>query len=157
MSKVLITAAVIIGVLGTLLPGLPGTPIILIAGIIYGWLNGFQVISLQLVFWLVVLSLAAEFLEYIISGFSAKRFGGSKYSILGLLIGALVGGIILGPLGILAGMFLGSIIVELILGKEFNLAVKTGIGAIIGAVGGSIFSFLISLLMAGLLLSRVFY
>ncbi|MBM7623219.1 DUF456 domain-containing protein [Sporohalobacter salinus] len=156
MSKVLVTTAVIIGVLGTLLPGLPGTPIILIASIIYGWINGFQVISLQLVFGLVILSLLAELLEYILSSFSAKKFGASNYSIIGLFVGGLIGVVILGPLGILIGMFLGSIIVELIVGREFNLAIKTGLGVLVGAISGSIFSFLIALLMAGLLLSRVF-
>lgn len=155
MIKVAVIVLTMIGVVGALLPGLPGTPVIVITAVIYGLVNNFQIISFNLVLLLVGLSLIAEILEYIITGIGAKKYGASRYGIFGLLLGGLLGLIFFGPLGVLGGMLLGSTIMEVISGKELLLAVKTGLGALIGAIGGSVFSFLVALLMAGLLLSRV--
>jgi len=156
MIKAIILIMALIGVIGTLLPGLPGTPVIVIGAFIYGFLEGFHLVSIKFLLILTGLSIVAEVLEYIVSGIGAKKFGGSKYGIIGAIVGGLIGIIFGGPLGVLVGMLSGSIIVELITGKDLIAAGKIGVGALLGALGGSIFSFLIALLMTGLLLSRVF-
>lgn len=155
MAKIIIIFLTLIGVLGTLLPGLPGTPVIALTAVGYGFIDNFQIISFNLILILFGLSLLAETLEYIISGIGARRYGASKYGILGMVLGGFIGLISMGPPGVLIGILLGSIIIEVILGKELVSAIKMGFGALLGIIGGSIFSFLIALLMAGLLLSKV--
>ncbi|SJZ72353.1 DUF456 domain-containing protein [Selenihalanaerobacter shriftii] len=155
MIKAIIILMTIVGVLGTLLPVLPGTPIIVITALIYGFINNFQVISVKLIIILTVLSVIGEILEYIISGIGAKKFGASKYGIFGSVVGGLIGMVTFGPVGALGGLLFGGIIIEMILGKPLIPAIKIGLGAVVGALSGTLFSFLIALLMAGLLISRV--
>ncbi|MGM0471288.1 MAG: DUF456 domain-containing protein [Bacillota bacterium] len=145
----------ILGVAGTLLPVLPGTPIIVIAALIFGLINQFQLISVNLILGLIGLSILAESLEYLLSVIGAKQFGASRYGVIGSISGGILGAVILGPVGIFLGLILGSIVIELLLGKRFQEAVRTGLGALIGAAGGSLFAFIISLVMASLLISRI--
>ena len=145
-----------LGVLGTLLPGLPGTPLIVLSALFYSLVVGGEVIGWQLVVGLLLLSLLAEFSEYLSSLVGVRYFGGSKYGLLGAVGGLLVAIFFLGPLGIIFGPLLGAIIVELLTGKELQQAVKVGLGTIIGQLSGSIISLLISLVMISWLLMRIF-
>jgi uncharacterized protein YqgC (DUF456 family) len=155
MIKILVVVLTMSGVFGTLLPVLPGTPLIVIAAVIYSIINDFQVISVSLLAILIILSILAETLEYIISAIGAKKYGASNYGILASFVGGILGLLILGPLGVLLGIIIGIIILEMILGKNLTDAIRIAFGGLMGALGGSIFSLLVALLMASLLLSKV--
>ncbi|GAB6138292.1 hypothetical protein JCM15060_14810 [Halanaerobaculum tunisiense] len=156
MLKVIAIIISIFGVLGTLLPGLPGTPLIVLSALFYGLIAGGEVIGWQLVVGLLLLSLLAEFSEYLSGLVGVKYFGGSKYGLIGAVGGFVVAVIFLGPLGIIFGPLLGAIIVELITGKKLQQAVKVGLGTIVGQLSGSVISLLISLVMISWLLTRIF-
>ncbi len=154
--KIIIVLLSLLGVLGTLLPMVPGTPLILLATLIYAIITDFLIINWKFIIILILMSITAESLEYLASVLGAKYFGASKYGIIGAVAGGILGLIFLGPLGLVVGPLLSAVILEMILGKKFEEAIKVGLGTIVGNLGGSLVSFIISVIMTILLINRVF-
>jgi uncharacterized protein YqgC (DUF456 family) len=125
METLIIVLAILAGVLGiagSILPGLPGTPISWVGMLLlYVWGSGVNAagnpMSLQtLIIWGVVV-LIVSVVDYVVPMYFTKLTGGSKYAERGALIG-LVAGIILTPIGMIAGSFLGAFIAEVQWGKK---------------------------------------
>jgi uncharacterized protein len=125
-----------IGCAGSVLPGIPSTPLVLIAAIghkLYfrdasaGW------IALILLALMTALALVMDYLTTI---YGAKRFGATKKGMLGAIAGGIVGLFFNLP-GILLGPFIGATIFELIGGREFKPSMKAGVGATLGLFAGA--------------------
>jgi len=124
--------------------GLPGTFIIAVSVLIFDVLTGFEGFNSALIVFLFALATLMEILEATLSGYMAKRFGGSKLSIFGAIAGGLVGAVwgtmilpVIGTLvGAFLGAFIGAFIGEYFLSREFDRSLLAGIGAFVGAVGG---------------------
>lgn len=147
------TAALIIaiilfvaGILGTVLPFLPGAALIYIGMLIYGIMTKF--VALDWMFFIIqaVLLIFVFLVDYWATAFGTKRFGGSKQAAWGAIIGT-IAGIFFGPLGIIIGPFLGAVIAEIIRGTEFKQTIRVGIGTIVGFLGGSILKIAVELVM----------
>ena len=131
------------GVVVTLF-GFPGTFIIASATLLYFLFTDYSEISWVLIFLLFAIAILLEFLEFSLSGYMANRFGGSKLSIAGAILGGLIGAIlgtaILPVIGTLMGAFIGAFggafIGEYFISRDFERAILAGIGAFLGAVGG---------------------
>ena len=131
------------GVVVTLF-GFPGTFIIASATLLYFLFTDYSEISWVLIFLLFAIAVLLEFLEFSLSGYMANRFGGSKLSIAGAILGGLIGAIlgtaILPVIGTLMGAFIGAFggafIGEYFISRDFERAIIAGIGAFLGAVGG---------------------
>jgi len=135
------------GAFGTFLPVLPGTPLIFMAALGYGFYEGFQNITLFIIvilFFLMVLTIAADYLSGVIG---AKKYGASKYGIWGAFIGGLIGVIVFNIPGLLLGPFVGSVTGETITGRKVNEAVKIGLGTVVGLAGGAVFKFTVAVAM----------
>ncbi len=100
-----------IGLLGAVLPVLPGTPISYVAILILLLCDGNEVSVLQLVV-MGLFALALTVLDYVAPVWFAKKSGGSKAGTWGATIGLVVG-LFLGPVGVILGPFLGALIGEL--------------------------------------------
>lgn len=140
----------IVGILGSFLPILPGTPL--------SWL-GLLLISLTSIvpvnYWLLsitgIIVVVVSFLEYWIPAKGTKHFGGSKYGIWGTNIGILVGLIVPIPFGVIIVPFIGAFIGELI--HNFNNpkgALKAAFGAFLGFLASTFISVIISLIYFGI-------
>jgi uncharacterized protein YqgC (DUF456 family) len=155
MGAVLVTAVAlflavalfILGLVGTLLPLLPG-PVFIYAGmLLYGVLTGFATLDTNF-FLLQGMALLFLFtLDFIATAAGSRHFGGSKQAALGAVVGTLIGVFIFGPFGIILGPFLGAVTVEFIRGKRANQAVTAGFGTIIGLLGGTVIKLSIEILM----------
>ena len=123
----------IIGLIGVILPILPGTTLILIAALIHKWilpadLTGVTIGFIAL-FWF--LSVLAD-LGGVLLG--TRWFGGSKWGMAGASGGALVGLFFSLPILIL-GTMLGAVVAEkLVEKKTHGAAFKSGVGAAVGFV-----------------------
>ena len=126
----------LIGLLGSVLPVLPGVPISYIGILLLHFTSKVQFSTEFLIFWAVIVVLI-QVLDYFIPIWGTKKFGGTKMGIWGSVIGMIVG-LFFAPLGIILGPFVGAIIGELIAGKETKSAVKAGFGAFIGFLFGTI-------------------
>ena len=145
METAIIILAILAGVLGiagSILPGLPGTPISWVGMLIlYVWgsgLNGAgEPMSLTtLLVWAVVVAVVSV-IDYIVPMYFTKLTGGSKYAERGALFG-LIAGIILTPIGMILGSFLGAFLAELLWAKKTEIeALKAAIGSFFGFILGT--------------------
>lgn len=128
----------IIGLLGTILPVLPG-PILIYGGmLLYGFMTEFATLDANF-FLLQGLVLAFIFsIDFIASAVGTRRFNGSKQAAWGAIISTILGLVFLGPLGIVIGPFLGAVVVELLRGIKIKQAVVVGFGTLIGILGGTV-------------------
>ncbi len=154
--KAITTVLVIIGVLGTFLPMLPGTPLILIGAVIHSYATGFNVPSINTLIILGLLVILGEGLQYLLSMIGAQKFGASKLGAVGGMFGLIVGLFTLGPIGLIVGPPVGAILIELIRGRPLDQAIRVGVGSLFGVLGGVVATFIIALLMAGWVLYIIF-
>ena len=136
-----------VGLIGSVLPILPGTTIILAAAIIHRIMLGAdKSIGWRAIAILVLLTLATYVLDVLAGYFGAKYFGATKWGTLGAIVGALIG-LVFGIVGLLAGPVLGAIAGEFIAGKRMVDAGRAGWGSLLGNIGGMIAKLVIALAM----------
>jgi uncharacterized protein YqgC (DUF456 family) len=126
-----------IGCLGSFLPGIPSTPLVLIAAIghkFYFRENGAGWIVITL---LILITALTFVMDYLTSIYGAKQFGATKKGMAGAIVGGIVGLFFNLP-GILLGPFIGAVIFEMIGGREWRPAAKAGLGATLGLLAGAI-------------------
>ena len=137
---------VIIGLAGTLLPALPGTPIMLAGMALMAWLNDFARIGLGTLLGLTALTLLAQFLDFVATAEGARRFGAGRGAILGATLGLLVG-LFFGIPGMLLGPFIGAVIGHRLGEATLDDSVRAGVGASIGVLVGTVAKIVIGFLM----------
>ncbi|NLL52177.1 MAG: DUF456 domain-containing protein [Peptococcaceae bacterium] len=145
----------IIGLIGTVLPVLPG-PILIFAGmLIYGLMTDF--VSLNIFFFVLqgLILLLIFAVDYIASMLGTRHFGGTKQAGWGAIAGAIIGVIFLGPLGILIGPFLGAVLVELLQKNSLSKACRAGLGTLLGILGGTAVKLGVEVLMIAYFLFQV--
>ena len=126
----------IIGILGSILPGLPGIPVAY-AGLWIAQATERIDFSWQtLVIWGVV-TILVSVLDYVIPAWGTKRYGGTKYGVWGSTIGVFVG-MFFGAIGIIVGPLVGAIVGELIGGKGRDEALRAGWGSFVGILCGTV-------------------
>jgi len=131
------------GLAGTILPGIPGAPLIWLGMLIYGIFTGFNNLTVG---FFIIQALAVGlvfFIDYAANVWGVRRYGGSRAAVLGSIAGVVLGILILGPLGIIFGPFLGAVGGEIIAKKPLPAALRSGVGAITGLVGGTVFKLVV--------------
>ncbi len=136
----------IIGLLGAIIPVLPGT-IISYAGLVcLAFRPEASISTPTLIVWGVV-SFAIIIMDYILPGYLSKRFGGTKAGSMGATIGTIIG-IFGGPLGLILGPFFGAVIGELLSEKlTFEKALRVGFGSMLSFLVGTFFKLLVGGIM----------
>lgn len=124
----------IIGIIGCLVPVLPGPPFSFL-GIIFLHLSKFGHFTNIALITMGGIALVATILDYVVPVWGTKKFGGSKYGIRGATIGLVIG-LFLGPLGLIIGPLLGAFAGELIFKDDINYALKAGFGSLLGFLTG---------------------
>lgn len=145
----------IAGLLGSLLPFLPGAPLILAGVFIYSWFTGFVVIGWKILLLLGILTLLSETLDHLASVLGAKKYGASKWGMVGAFLGGIIGIFFGGIVGILIGPFIGAISGELIQGTGLDASLKIGWGTLMGFLAGTVGKFIIALIMIGIFLLKI--
>jgi uncharacterized protein YqgC (DUF456 family) len=144
-----------VGLIGTVVPILPGTTIILAGAVIHRMMLGPEKsIGWTTLGLLVLLTLATYALDFLGSYFGAKYFGATRWGTIGAIIGALVG-LFFGIIGLFVGPVVGAITGEFIAGKRAIDAGKAGWGSLLGNLGGMIGKLVIALGMITIFLMNV--
>ncbi|GHC46852.1 DUF456 domain-containing protein [Ulvibacter litoralis] len=146
----------LIGIVGSILPVLPGVPI--------SWLGLLALYMAPSIpfdsFFITVTGIVAillYILDYIIPAIGTKRFGGSKAGVWGTTIGLIVGILAPIPFGILIGPFLGAFIGETVFNKtESPQAFKAAVGSFIGFLSSTFIKFMATAVYLGLFLYKLF-
>jgi uncharacterized protein len=140
------------GIIGCILPVLPGPPISFLGMLVLHFTRFADFDTLTLVSF-GLLAVAVQILDYIVPAWGTKKFGGTKYGTWGSIIGLLVGLLFvpaIGPFGIitiLAGPFLGAFTGEIIGGREKDNALRAAFGSFIGFLTGTLIKFVTSIVI----------
>lgn len=148
----LAATCIVIGLLGTVLPVLPGLPLMFAGMWIAASTDGYQRVgagTLGVLGVLVALSIAVDLLATMLG---ARRVGASNKAMVGAGLGNLVG-IFFGLPGLLAGPFVGASLGEMAHGKQFRQATRIGFGTWLGLLLGAVLKLLLALAMLALFLA----
>lgn len=145
----------IIGILGSFLPVLPGPPISWV-----GLLLLYFTEAVEMNYWVLGVTLfvavVVAILDYVIPAKGTKRFGGSSYGVWGTNIGLIVGILAPIPLGFIIGPFVGAFVGELIYNsKDHKRALKAATGSFIGFLASTFMKFVVCMIYFGLFVSIV--
>jgi uncharacterized protein len=134
------------GLAGTVLPVMPGVPMVLLGLVMIAWLDGFSNIGWGTLTGLTILAVLSVIIDFLATAEGARRFGAGRLAILGAAVGLLVG-IFFGLPGILFGPFVGAVIGHLLGKANLDDSMRAGVGATIGVVVGTISKIVIAFVM----------
>ena len=158
MDTLLIIMAFLVmlaGVAGSFLPIIPG-PLTSWAGLLLlSFSSSVDLSSSSLIFTFVI-ALTIYILDYIIPAMGTRRYGGSKYGMVGTTMGLIAGILSPIPFGILIGPFVGALIGELLYQNDSRHAVRAAYGSLIGFLASTFIKFSVTLIYLGIFLWVVF-
>jgi uncharacterized protein len=151
----------LIGIIGAVVPVMPGPVLILGASIVAGFLYDWDRVTVTLIVSSVVLLMCFA-IEQLSGIWGAQKAGASHWGQIGSIVGLFLGFFGLlpalplgGPLvGMFFGPFIGAVIGELLyprqlpIGERFTISCKAGVGIVLGSVLGLILQGLLSLVAA---------
>lgn len=147
--KILFALAMFVGFLGAFLPVLPGS-ILAFGSLFLAKILGFSEISWWVISIFGFFTILGIVLDYLVPILTTKKMGGSRYGIIGMLIGLVVG-IIFSPFGfvsIIVAPFLGALIGEILYDRQnHKRALKSALGSVIGYFLTSGYGMILSLVI----------
>lgn len=121
----------LIGIVGSILPVIPGVPVSWL-GLLVFYLHP----SISINYWFLGITLGVTILIYglqiAIPAMGTKKYGGSKFGIIGTTVGLIVGIFIPIPLGIIICPFIGAFLGEIINKNDSKNALRAAYGSFIG-------------------------
>jgi uncharacterized protein YqgC (DUF456 family) len=147
--------AMLLGIIGIVLPIIPGTILIFLAALVYALLEGFRTIGWPTLVVLGLLTLVATTADIWASSIGAKMGGASGWSVLTGLIGGLVGFLLFTLPGAIIGAILGVLLIEMVRVGDWKQALKAGGGWVIGWVLATILQLGIGLTMVAIFVWQV--
>lgn len=146
---ILATLIVISGLIGVVVPALPGIPIMLAGLVLAAWTTGFEPVGWGTIGVLGALTALSVLIDFLSAAFGAKRQGASPRAFWGATLGAVVG-LFFGLVGIVLGPFIGAVTAELTSGRGAQQAGRSGYGVWIGLILGTAAKLAIAFLMLGI-------
>jgi uncharacterized protein YqgC (DUF456 family) len=145
----------LLGLVGIVLPLIPGTVLIFLAALGYALAEGFQAVGWPTLIVLGVLTAVATTADLWASSAGAKIGGASGWSVVAGLIGGLIGLIVFSLPGAILGAILGVLVVEIVRAKDWRQALKAGGGWAIGWALSTVLQLGIGLTMTAIFVWQV--
>jgi uncharacterized protein YqgC (DUF456 family) len=156
VAVILSLALMLVGLAGSVLPVVPGLPIIFAAFLGYGLYSDWTEYGLWTMIAVGVVVVLSVVLDQLASAMGAKKFGAGKAGMIGAFVGAIVGAIIFNIAGLILGTFLGAAAFELIFAKrDVSDSLKAGAGALLGFLASSLFKFILGVILIALYVFKV--
>jgi uncharacterized protein YqgC (DUF456 family) len=151
-----------VGLLGSVLPGLPGVTLIFLSALVYATLTDFRSVGAAVLVVLFIFAAIAFVADFVATSYGARRFGASNWGTVGGAIGgiagALIGLLFLGIgslfgliLGTIAGVFLGEYLKRTRQGQQGPGSTGSDWRRASHAAGGVLVGYLASAVIQGLL------
>lgn len=135
-----------VGVLGTVVPILPGIPLIWISMLLFALFEKFARVDGTFLALMLLVTIAAEAADHLARAWGARRYGAGKAGTWGAVIGAIAGLFFL-PIGLLLGPFLGALLGELLSGRSLDESFRAGWGGLLGTLGSMVVKFAVAVAM----------
>lgn len=144
LLTLLIAALFMVGLLGAFIPAVPGVGLVYAGILVYAIVDGFSNIAVSTIIWFGIVALLASGASYVGSALGTKQGGGGMRALWGTILGAIIGTVTIGPIGIFVGAFIGALVGALMEGQTPEKAMKVAAMSVAGIIGGSLIQFLLS-------------
>jgi uncharacterized protein YqgC (DUF456 family) len=141
----------LVGLAGTVLPALPGVPLIFAGIVLAAWIGQFQAISVTTLVILGVLTAIGVAADFVATALGAKRAGATRYGVIGAALGT-VAGIFTGLWGLVFMPLVGAALGEFYAHRDALKAGRVGLATWIGMLLGTAFKLAIALTLIGVFL-----
>jgi len=145
---------ILVGIAGTVLPALPGAPLIFGGVLLAAWISDFQRISVFTVVVMAILAVIGIVIDYVAAAVSAKRAGASKQGIIGAAIGTLAG-VFVGLWGLLFMPLAGAAVGEFIAHRDMLRAGKVGAATWLGLIVATAVKLAVAFTMVGVFIAAL--
>ena len=133
------------GVVGCILPVLPGPPLSYVALLLLQ-ATRFANFSVKFLLITAAVTVIVTVIDYLLPAWGTKKWGGSRAGTIGSIVGLVVG-VFFSPLGIIVGPFAGAVVGELIAKRSTNEALRSGFGSLAGFLLGTVAKFTVCLVL----------
>ena len=151
----IVTLLVAAGLAGTVLPALPGAPLVFLGLLLGAWIGDFQAVGWVTIGILAALAALAWLVDFLAGAAGARYLGATSRAFWGAALGAVVG-IFFGLPGMLLGPFIGAMAGELSAGRGLAQSGRAGLGAWLGLVVATAAKLALVFLMIGVFLFAAF-
>jgi len=148
----LVVLLILVGLAGTILPALPGVPLVFGGLLLAAYIGNFQTIGWKTLTILGVLTAMAMAVDFVATLLGAKRAGASKLALVGAAIGSILG-IFSGLWGLLIFPFIGAVVGEYIARQQLSQAGRVGLATWLGMMIGTLAKLAIALTMIGIFIA----
>lgn len=152
---ILAAVLVLVGLAGSVLPALPGVPLVFTGLFIAAWAGEFARVSWPTLLLLGLLTLLSFVIDFAATALGAKRVGATRLAIIGALLGTLAG-VFLGLPGLIIGPFLGAVIGELLSHGQAQQATRAGLATWMGLLFGTLAKLALVFTMLGVFAAAYF-
>ena len=147
----LVVLLLLAGLVGSVVPVLPGTILIFAGALLHAVAYDFSPIGPWQLAILGLLTLLAYGLDYAAGALGVRRFGGSGWATAGAVLGAFVG-VFFGLPGLILGPLLGAIGAEYAYTRRIDTSARAALGTVVGLLVGAVAKIGLGLTMVGLFL-----
>lgn len=152
---ILAALLVLVGLAGSVLPALPGVPLVFTGLFIAAWAGDFARVSWPTLLLLGLLTLLSFVIDFAATALGAKRVGATRLAIVGALLGTLAG-VFLGLAGLIIGPFLGAVVGELLSHGQVQQAARAGVATWMGLIFGTLAKLALVFTMLGVFAAAYF-
>lgn len=146
---------VVVGLVGIVLPALPGTILIFVGLLLAAWADGFSRVGVATLVVIGVIAVASHAVDFVAAALGAKRLGASPRAMVGAALGTLLG-LPFGLPGLIFGPFVGAVLGELSVHRDFARAGRAGVAAWIGFAIGTAVKVALAFSMIAIFLAAAF-
>ncbi|MGE5338324.1 MAG: DUF456 domain-containing protein [Gemmatimonadota bacterium] len=151
---VIAVGMIAVGVIGTVLPALPGVAFVFGGILLAAWAENFARISGWTVGALGALALIGLLVDYLAAALSAQRVGASRLGIVGAAIGTLAG-VFTGLIGVVFLPLVGAFVGELIARRDALRAGRVGLASWVGLLAATVVKIAIVFVMVGVFVAAL--
>jgi uncharacterized protein YqgC (DUF456 family) len=128
---------VLVGLAGSVLPALPGVPLVFAGLLVGAWADDFQRVTWLTLTVLGLLTVASLAIDLLATALGAKRVGATRLAVFGAMLGTL-GGVFLGIPGLIFGPFIGAVGGEMLSHGRMEQATRAGFATWMGLIFGTL-------------------
>jgi len=144
------------GIAGSVLPALPGVPMVFAGLVVAAWADDFTRVGVLTLTLLGLLTIASFAIDFAATALGAKRVGATRLAVAGAALGTLAG-LFLGIPGLVLGPFVGAVAGELMSHGQVQQATRAGVATWIGLLFGTLAKLALVFTMLGVFAFAYFF
>jgi hypothetical protein len=152
---ILAALLVLAGIAGTVLPVLPGVPLVFFGLVTAAWIDDFQRVGWEVLAFLAVVTVLSQLIDLLATARGAQKMGAGRTALLGGTVGLVVG-LFFGLPGLIVGPFLGAFLGEYLAKGNFRQSGKAGFGTWLGLLCGIVLKVVVIVAMLGIFITAYF-